>query len=599
MPLVKKVVWLLLFFQHFILSAQNVDWAKLSDKLVVADLADRLQLTKAYAEALPTQDFTKKMELLLSFSKQQNWPAVTALAHRLSGLHHYRQGAYEKCLPHYQQALRLYQEMNDLEGQGILYNLLATFSKKQKAYAKTHEYLDKALAVCQAAKDSGCISTVYDNRGLVHAERGDFNQAEEQYLLALHIRQSLRDTIGLGYVYSNLAEVASHKGRYEQAESYIYQSNQQKLLSQDTNGLAINYTNLGEIYFNQKAYTKAVQHFNKSLEYSVATGFTDLSQWNYQFASRAYAAMGDTDKALSYLKQSHTLKDSLLTVEKLKQITEMETRFETAQKEQQIQLQQLQIENQQQRISNQRMLGVAILTAMVLLGLWLFSSYRNRQQLQLRQKQMVYQKQLLANTITVQEQERRRIARDLHDGIGQQLTGLKMAWQQLASRLGSRTTGEAAQLRQMEGVLNDTASEVRSLSHRMLPKALEAFGLVPAIEGLLEQSLSGIAYQFEQHGLEKRLPQSVELSVYRILQELINNILKHAQASEVNVQLYKTQQQLILVVEDNGKGFDVQQSANGHGLMNMASRAQAVGGAIHFESIPGEGTLATLTIPLS
>jgi len=151
-------------------------------------------------------------------------------------------------------------------------------------------------------------------------------------------------------------------------------------------------------------------------------------------------------------------------------------------------------------------------------------------------------------------------------------------------------------------ILDDSTKELRELSHRMMPRALSELGLLPALNDMLENSLGNtdIQYMLEHFGIkqEERFAENVEISLYRITQELINNVIKHSQANQVNIQLMKSGKSLILIVEDNGKGIDSGENKKGIGLMNISSRVDTVNGNVNFEPSPEGGTLATVKIPL-
>ncbi len=596
----KVFIPLLFFFLGLYSLSASPDSLLSATHLEKLPLDQQLATVKEQIKEAAADDKKKLLEQLIQTSKAKGWSAILAEAERELGLFYYRLGAYTDALGHYQKALTTYEQLEDGSGQGAIYNLLVTLSKKQKDYKRAHSYLDKTLELCTQIKDSACISTVYDNRGLIYSEQKDFKKAKAHYLTALDIRNRLKDTVGLGYVYSNLAEVASNEGLFEQAEKYLLQSNQFKIQSQDRFGEAVNYTNLGELFFKQKKFRRAIDFFRQSLSLSNQLGISDLSQWNYRFLSRCFSALGDTEQALSFLNQSYQLKDSLLTTEKLRQITEMETRFDTERKEQQIKVQHLEIENQKQRNQNQLIMAVGILALLGLGFSILFLNYRNRQKSLLQKNQLVYQRQLLNTAIETQEKERLRISKDLHDGIGQQLSGLKMAWQQFGNTLKDTKPEKSTRLKELSQILGEAADEVRSISHQMMPKALQEYGLLAAAEDLVEKTFgnSPLHCDFEHFGVEGRFAQNIELSTYRILQELINKIIKHAQATEISVQLMKNKNHLLMVVEDNGQGIKEEALAqNGHGMKNMQSRAQLVQGTLTFENAT-PGTLVTLRIPL-
>ena len=146
-----------------------------------------------------------------------------------------------------------------------------------------------------------------------------------------------------------------------------------------------------------------------------------------------------------------------------------------------------------------------------------------------------------------------------------------------------------------------SADEVRSISHQMMPRALMEKGLIPAIDDLLKNAFqhSNTSFTLEESGVNERFNERIEVSVYRIIQELVNNIIKHAEASHVNVQLICKSDQLLVFVEDNGKGFDASDQKEGHGLINIKSRTEMINGSVNFEPSSNKGTFVSLSIPLS
>jgi signal transduction histidine kinase len=155
--------------------------------------------------------------------------------------------------------------------------------------------------------------------------------------------------------------------------------------------------------------------------------------------------------------------------------------------------------------------------------------------------------------------------------------------------------------RKVEKMLENAGTEVRNISHQMIPKELEQFGLVPAIEGMLNLNFenSSLKVQFEHSGFTERIGQQIELVLFRVLQELVSNVIKHAQARQLSVQLIRFNTHVVLNVSDDGIGFNTEnREKGGIGLLNMASRIEAIKGHLHFESAPGNGTTVTIRTPL-
>ena len=199
--------------------------------------------------------------------------------------------------------------------------------------------------------------------------------------------------------------------------------------------------------------------------------------------------------------------------------------------------------------------------------------------------------------IEAQEKERSRIARELHDGVVQQIGSVILKSRSILAKMNLLDTKES---REMLEMLENSNQDLRTISHQMMPRALKELGIVSALNDLLENSLgySKINYSLEHFNIKERLPKKIEITIYRIVQELINNIIKHSKASEVSIQIFNTNNTIILIVEDNGVGFDKKISINGIGLLNISSRLDMVNGDVNFEPSPKSGTLVTIKIPL-
>lgn len=200
--------------------------------------------------------------------------------------------------------------------------------------------------------------------------------------------------------------------------------------------------------------------------------------------------------------------------------------------------------------------------------------------------------------LEAQEQERKRIAEDLHDRLGSRLAAVKLHFHAFRNNTNNTesffTTGS--------NLLDEAIDEVRDISHNMLSGVLSKFGLVGALNDLkntLEASKQ-LVFQIHTSHLEERLDLAVEVSLYRIVQELISNILKHAQATEIILQVNRFEGEILLIVEDNGVGFEMKSDFDfmGIGLKNIKTRAGKLNGKINVDSRKGQGTTVTIEIPL-
>ena len=197
--------------------------------------------------------------------------------------------------------------------------------------------------------------------------------------------------------------------------------------------------------------------------------------------------------------------------------------------------------------------------------------------------------------VEAEEHERVRIARELHDGVGQLLAAARLN----ISRLESSGSHEALQTGLQ--LLDESAREIRSISHAMMPTVLTSNGLVDAVAGLVQRiSNGGLRGSIDASAMEGRLTVEQEAILYRVIQELIGNIIRHAKASEFSVQFVRHEDALNILVEDNGRGMPKSSEGNsdGIGMKNIRTRVHYLGGEVYWDSQTGKGTTVNIEIPL-
>ncbi|MFM2360592.1 MAG: hypothetical protein RLY16_2585 [Bacteroidota bacterium] len=242
---------------------------------------------------------------------------------------------------------------------------------------------------------------------------------------------------------------------------------------------------------------------------------------------------------------------------------------------------QIQLEQQKKTRLYYLIGALVLLTGFIVLGLL----HQNNKRIA---KEKARQKQIAIDAfIEGEEKEKARIGRELHDGIAQEIVGIKLAMQQ--------QNAEAPLVNELTRI----CLEIRNISHELMPLTLKEFGLKLAIEDSCQKILTPSGIQFEIHSNlpNERLSNKIEITLYRIFQELIHNIIKHSQATEVMVQLRKMNNHVLLVVEDNGKGIN-QQKKGGIGMSNLKSRVALLDGNLQYDSIENEGTTAIIRVPV-
>ena len=203
-----------------------------------------------------------------------------------------------------------------------------------------------------------------------------------------------------------------------------------------------------------------------------------------------------------------------------------------------------------------------------------------------------------------QEAERRRVAQELHDGLGQSLTAIRLHLNALESDVSQFAQRNQRAFEKLKLILQTTTQEVKSISRDLMPQVLKDYGLVKALEFLCQtiNDTNQVRLQLQVYGLEYEPDQPHKTGLYRVAQELINNALKHAQAQQIDVQLIGHASSVVLVVEDNGIGFDPSSDTtpvSRFGLRNVATRIRSLNGTFEVDTRPGEGTSVTVEIPLT
>ncbi len=200
-----------------------------------------------------------------------------------------------------------------------------------------------------------------------------------------------------------------------------------------------------------------------------------------------------------------------------------------------------------------------------------------------------------------QEQERKRLAQEIHDGVGPVLSTIKMSLANIESEFEAADKKLSTQFRKSYQMIDEVASDIRAISHNLLPKVLIDFGLKDALQTICEkvEEAKNLEVDFINSGVSQRLDEATELGLYRVCQELINNTLKYAEANKITIQLIKHQHEVIVMYEDDGKGFYPDAVSEGIGMMNIHHRVKALAGEVLIDSQPGRGMTATINVSIN
>ncbi len=496
-------------------------------------------------------------------------------------------------------------------------------------YRLANDFYYKALDFLQAyAPSSDLIIRVHINISGVMARLGAYDDAiatarraaamarktQNQAELAAtlinigNIYIGLRKTDSARY-YFELGRIPVHLGGIRQHEQILLTSIGDLLLEEQKPREAIPYYeaamavdpsnpfrgmimpgySLGIAYFRMKSYAQAANIMEQALQKAAETGLTENRQHALAYLAAIYEDMGRPRQALQITQEYIRIKDSIMNVDKARAINELQVKYQTAEKDRELTRRQLRISRQERELERKNVIITVIAAGSLSLVTLLVGSWRNH-----RHRRRMQAKELeigeLKATMKGEENERARVARDLHDGIGGMLTALNMHIKAVKNR--HRDIPQMDDLNEIMDLLRKTSLEVHQTAHNLMPDILERYSLPEALHLFCSQlehhNETQLRLQF--HGDMDSLDKSLSLTVYRIVQELIQNVIRHAAASFADVQLQREGNNLHISVEDNGKGFNPGEKGAGLGLHNIRTRVQALDGHFSVESAPGQGT---------
>ena len=540
----------------------------------------------------------------------------------------YYQGNKKEALVYFTRLYKESKSAGDTEtSRKILSNVAAIYSSIHQPDSALH-YALLSLEADKAVNDTAVFSYAYNYIGLAYQELNLNQKAIDFFKEGLQYQPDILTKANLLY---NTGRSYSIISRIDSSQSYLSEANtlfetlenragiintstamgsnmvklnklnegkayHEKALKyskaiQDSTKIAASCHELSKIYLLQKDYGQALQWSREAQAINEKLELHTFSKNTTRILSLILAAQGKVDSALHYSAISDSLVEVINKEKYLEDLSEAETRLNLAEKELAIATQNETIVAYRNKLLGYGIGGVALLTALIITFLLIRNNQRKKHdRALLDEKQKSLNKEILAA-----ESERSRISKELHDGIGQQISALSLNVQYLKR---SKNQGELMNgLSSVSEQLKLSAADVRDISHQMMPRALMENGLIAAAELLLAQSFKNtqIDYSFQYEPDQFSIDQNIEVSLYRILQELINNIIKHSNAKSVQVDIFKTNEKVTMNVQDNGVGIE-STGNDGHGMQNIQSRIDMFKGSFKIEN--SNGTFASINIPL-
>lgn len=577
------------------------------EKLVGMTDQQKVQFINKNFYKLYSADFANAKELTqwaTESSKKNNWKEEEAFANLGLGVITYLSGNYDSVLPKYFRARDIFDSLKNKSGLAAINNEMAVFYHKQKDLDNALKCLDISEHLARETGNLEHLGTALGHRGSFLSIKGKYKEAKPYYLEVFEIRKKTNDSVGLGYVLADLAELSVNENNLAEALVFLDQSTAIREKIGDGQGVAVNSVNKGENYFQASQYQNAALWFEKGLMQSLAIGYDDLSRFTYDQLGKSYKAMGDYKKAYELQEKSISFKDSLFNIERLKTIQEIQTKYETEKKEQQISL--LNSENELKEATIQRnyfLIGGLVVTLLLILlsfYLWRYREIQKQKAIAQEQKVRLRETQISA-VIESQEKERRRFASDLHDGMGQMIAALQLS---ISSIKEDRTQeNRDIQFENSEAILNDLHTEIRNIAFNLMPPVLIQDGLIAGLYELIRRinKIGRIKLKLSHHDIPQRFSEVSEISLYRISQELLSNMVKHSSATEAVISFTGFENEIVITIEDNGIGYRLEKFKNseGNGWRNIHSRLNLIKGSIEFDVVEGRrNNTIIITVPI-
>lgn len=532
-----------------------------------------------------------------------NTAAVYALMHM-----------HQLCIEYYLKCISVFERLQNEVRLSTAYANLASIYSDIDQNEKAIWYGFKAITLCRSTKDDYTLESSLNNTASAFAAIKRYDTALVLYQQARSLAVKLDDQYVLAESLVGISETLLEKQELEPMKESALMAYKASRGIDHKVGMAKSLLLLAQYAFEKKNMPQAKTLAEKGLGLSLQNHMVETEEKGYSLLSSISLASGDLAAYHLYASKSDSLDKLMVSNQIIQNTQELEAEYSLSKKEATInnltRVQQM----QQLSLRQGKTLNYVLVASLLILALAGFLWYRNHAQkkrllqaeslVQQRQiSELEKEKQLIAVKAVLegQEQERQRLARDLHDGLGSILSGVKYNFISLKEQ-ASTPPGTQQALDKNISMLDESIQELRRIAHNLMPDAIMKLGLTAALSDLCESlnQKGRPRFSFQSFNVvEESIPTEIRSVIFRMVQELVQNILKHAQAQQVLIQLVARAQDLSLTVEDDGQGFSPQllHQKKGLGFISIRNRVTFLNGVLDIDSAPGKGTSVTIELP--
>jgi len=544
-------------------------------------------------------NYDSALQITLKGSKEaKDYPVYYRYFRYLNSVILLKKNNHKDALTGFFNTLRLAETAKDTAGHIRSLNGIGWTYLEMSQPREALDWLHKALKVTGDKNFDNLHSIIYLNMAPCYGMLGNMDSVIHCVSQARTIAEKNGDLLTLANALALGTNICVYQGDMNKALQLIRQALDIRKVLNDPFYIVSDMAAMADIYSNMHLPEKGIAVANEAIIIARKNNLESKLPFIYMALAANYRVAGDYKNLAAITQQSLELRDSLFQKTKAKELAEMQARYEAEKQLASIKL--LQQENELKDIRNRDAMYVAAAIFMLLIGggTFFYSYSRTIEKRKRAEERALMERRRLHAIIETQEEERRRISAELHDGIGPVLSAVKLNMSQLAYQ-----PEDAQKYRTAMQLIDESYKELRTISHQMMPTVLIGNGLMAAIDELASVFNSSGALKVSTGADDptRRYDSSLEVNLYRIIQEMMNNIVKYAKATEAQIQLLHERNELSIMIEDNGEGFDKKQleRSRGNGWNNVLSRLSVIGGTIEIDTQPSrKGTVIFITAPI-
>ncbi|RDK89238.1 tetratricopeptide repeat-containing sensor histidine kinase [Marinirhabdus gelatinilytica] len=513
-------------------------------------------------------------------------------------------GNFEKAIELQQQALTLAEKLTDSVSMGKVLNNISVLYQKLDNFEASLEYMARGIQLDSIMNDRRSLSASLLNYGITTRRKAlkekdteGLKKARSYYLKSMQVAEEVDYFQVKAAVLANLINVETDLGNFKKAITYGEEALEFNKGINNKYGVMLTSLNLGAAYVDDKQFAKAEPLLDNALTLAQEMNFTAGIQETKYALNSLYKEQGDYKRAYTLYREYIDIKDSIASMDVKNKVNELEIQYETEKKENEILQQRAQLAEKDLEVRRKNTLVYGGFGLALLLGLMGYLFY-NQQKLKNRQLQKEAQLQTALSKIETQnklQEQRLRISRDLHDNIGSQLTFVTSSIDNLQYALKGSNEKITQKLGNISEFTTQTIYELRDTIWAMNKTQITAEDLQVRIANFIDKAgkaAEGVTFNYEVgEGISEKMFTSVQgINIYRIIQESVNNALKHAQASKISVVMEQSEKGTVIEIMDNGIGFNEAEIEAGNGLVNIRKRARELGGKAIISAAPQNGT---------